>query len=771
MSVLSTLAVRIILGERGDFLEICAYFEEIAYDSPDFKVITCSTNDESASRVPQRNLFAKKEKYAFKVVFKKIDVNLNFDKSRQYVFFGDWKERSSGISFESYGFEINVKKNKSDIIAYLSGFEGIGKKTAEAVYDAFGPKTMDILEKDIKKLSELKINKSKIEKLVTGYEKNKCRKKTMDFFLKFSLPINKIDEIYNKYKEDAIKTMQINPFEFSESGCLSFLETNAAAVKQGIELNSGDRQKQGLIYIMETCFRPKGDLFFFIPDVLALTQKFLNSGVSEENKVTEDVLRKRLVELNKTKVYLIKDYVYLINDLFAEKKSADALVDFINYEGNLFKLDRDECYKEISEIEKEIEFKLNEAQKRAVYTAISSNVSIITGGPGTGKTTLLKFIIRIFQRNFSNNIKLCSPTGKAARRMAESTGMSSASTVHSLLGITANHKWTRELTGIKEVNADLLVIDEASMIDMELMYLLVSSISFRCKLVFLGDVDQLPSVGPGDVLCGMIKSNLIPTTILDKIYRQSEQSNIVKNAFSFNKGDYKKLIYDEGKSVNDSFVIVPRKSNIDEQIADIFCNSVKRAGSIDEVQVLTPYRKTGVVASTVNINKIIQEKINPKNRDKKEIHYLNQVFRVGDRVIQQKNTENAKNGDIGTIIDIESGDIGPITATIDFGDENIVIYGFDEIIENKIELAYALTVHKSQGSEYKTVIMPCIPEHELMLTRKLVYTAWTRAKEHIILIGDKETVNKASLKIGARTRNTRFSERISVAERKYKKEK
>ena len=747
-------------------MQITAYFEEMKYDSPNFKVVSCSTNDESAAQVPQRKFFAKKEKYVFSVVLRDVELTSEFDKRKQYIFYGDWKSYSYGISFEAYSYDINVQKNRADIISYLSSFDGIGERTAKLVYDAFGPNTLDILKNNIEKLNELKLPKKRIDRLIDGYNSRKCFKETMDYFSQFSLSIKKVKGIYEQYKEDAILTMKVNPFEFSESGCISFIEANAAAIDLGVELDSGERQRQALIYVMEAYFRPKGHLFFNMSEVLEITKKFLNNNIPENKHITTEVLKKRLIEINNKDVKIYGKYVYLIRDLFAEQKSAELLIDFLKYEANLFKLDRKECYKEIAEIEREIGFSLNEAQKEAVYTAISSNVSIITGGPGTGKTTLLKFIIRIFQRSFSNNIKLCSPTGKAARRMAESTGINSASTIHSMLGISSDFKLSMTGKNTQPVEADLLVVDEASMLDMELMYLLISSIPFTCKLVFLGDVDQLPSVGPGNVLSEMIKSKTIPTAILDKIYRQSEQSNIVKNSFALNKGKTDEIIYDEGKSISDSFIIRDRKPDINKQLAELFCNSVKKAGSIENVQILTPYKNIGVVASTENINKIIQDKINPFTTHENEIMCKKRIFRVNDRVIQQKNTKDAKNGDIGTIVSIDMADNCPITVTIDFGEDNIVKYGIDEMEENKITLAYALTVHKSQGSEYKTVIMPCIPEHKKMLTRKLVYTAWTRAKEHIILVGEKEIIKESATNTDESVRNTVLAERLIKEKKK-----
>lgn len=741
-------------------MEIVAYFENMIYDSPNFKVLGCSTNDESASLIPQRKTFARKEKYGFSVVLKDCPITLDFDKSHQYIFYGEWKTKNNRTSFEAYSYDVNFQNTKRDIMAFLTGFNQIGTATAKKIYDHFQEKTFEVLETDIERIYEVpKISKRRLEGFIAEYKYQRNFRTIVEYFSKFSLSINKIKKIYDKYKEDSILTMQTNPFELSETNCISFAEANAAAIDLKVELNSGERQKQGLIYVMQLLFRPKGDLFFKIDEVLNITYKFLNKNVPKSNAITVQDLKNKLTELDNKDVKIYGEYVYLMKDLYAEQKTAEWLVKLLEYKNNNFILSKEECYEEIKILEKKSGFKLNDAQKSAVYKSLSSNLSIITGGPGTGKTTLLKFIIKIFQKNFSDNIKLCSPTGKAARRMAESTGFDKASTIHSLLKITPDYHWSLNDNNPIDIEADLLVIDESSMLDMEMMYLLISSIPFTCKVVFLGDVDQLPSVGAGNVLKEMIESKIIPTSILDKIYRQSEQSNIIKNSHYFNKGETEKLVFDKGTSVTDSFVVKERKEDINKQIADIFYNSYKKSGDIESVQILTPYKKTGMIASTACLNKMIQERINPFTDVLNEIKCKDNIFRVNDRVIQQVNTDAVKNGEVGTIIEIIN-DNGSSSAVIDFGEDNILKYSINEMIENKIALAYALTVHKSQGSEYKTVIMPCISEHKDMLTKKLVYTAWTRAKEHIILIGDTKTIEQAALNDFELKRNTLLSKRI-----------
>lgn len=740
-------------------MKIVAYYENSIFSSSNYNVFCCSTSDISASLVPQRKFFAKKEKYVFSVVYKNSLIK-DFDKRKRYIFTGEWKDSKYGKSFFADYFEEDIGKSEKEIIAFLLELKGVGKVTAQKIYNAFGEDTGNVLKNDINRLYEIKLPKSQTDKIVASYRTEKGLNEAIEYFKRFSLSIKKINKIYEKYKETAITTMTVNPFEVSSSGCISFIEANSVALDLGVELNSGDRQRQALIYIMQAYFRPKGHLFFLIDDVISVTLKFLNKDVPNSSRINESTLRSNLKAMDNGEVKICGSYVYLIQDLFAEKKTADILVDLVSNKENRFKLDVKSCFNDIKEEEKEFGFTLNSAQKKAIATALYSNVSIITGGPGTGKTTLLKFILSIFGKNFSGNIKLCSPTGKAARRMAESTGFQEASTIHSLLSLEKDFKWSiNSRNDISEIEADLLVVDEASMLDMELMYLLISAVPKSCKVIFIGDVDQLPSVGPGNVLKELIDSKVIPTAVLDKIYRQSEQSNIIKNSYYFNKQETDKLVIDKGNSVKDTFILKNPKENLDEQIAEIFCNSVKKS-SLEDVQILTPYKSEKYKASAYYLNKIIQEKINPSISGDTELKYGKKIYRLNDRVIQQKNTEEVKNGDVGKIISVNFN-IGELPSiTIDFGDDIIVTYTKDEIEENKLELAYALTVHKSQGSEYKTVIFPCIPSHKYMLSKKLVYTAWTRAKEHLIVIGDRDTISYAAHNTREDVRNTVLANRI-----------
>lgn len=744
---------------------IAGYFEEDLYSNKNYHVYNFSTNDISASLIPQTKKFAKKQKYLFRVVFRDFVINKKFDKNQEYIIDGVWKENKYGKYFDAFNIERNVKNTRSEILLFLTDIKGVGTQTANKIYEYFKDETINVFKGDINRLFDLSLPRSKVEKIISEYNSALEFKKVYDYFMNFSIPPQKIREIYEKYKESAILTLQVNPFELSSAGCISFIEANSVAVDLEVELDSGERQRQALLYMMKAYFRQKGDLFYLIDDVISLTQKFLNRSVNSKYFVSKEILFFHLNEMNNTEVKIYDKYVYLIKDLYTEKKTAEIIVDFLNYKNNLFKLDKCECMREIHDAEMRFGFTLNPDQQNAVISVMNSNFSIITGGPGTGKSTLLRFILDIFQKNFSGNIKLCSPTGKAARRMAECTGFKSASTVHNLLGIEKDYEWSINSKFTDNVEADLLIIDEASMLDMELAFLLLSSIPFTCKVVFIGDANQLPSVGPGNVLKELINSKIVPTSVLNKIYRQAEQSNIVKNAYNYNNDNVKNIVYDSGKFKTDSFVLKNATQDINNQIADIYINSVKKS-SFDDVQILTPFKAERMVASTSQLNRIIQEKINPCVSSDDELICNKKIFRKNDRVIQQKNTEEIKNGDVGTIISVNHiyGDL--VSITVDFGDNNIVEYTKEEIEDNRLDLAYALTVHKSQGSEYKTVIMPCIDEHLSMLTKKLVYTAWTRAKEHIIIVGNKEAVNTSVLNKSENIRKTVLAKRLLAEKRR-----
>ena len=395
---------------------------------------------------------------------------------------------------------------------------------------------------------------------------------------------------------------------------------------------------------------------------------------------------------------------------------------------------------------------LSQRQSEAVYMAFRSNLSIITGSPGTGKTTVLRAIIEVFSRIYPDRkILLAAPTGRASRRMAESTGRNDAKTLHSLLGLLGESGFVRDKNQ-EPLDADLIIVDESSMIDMWLAKQFFARLKPTTKVILVGDVDQLQSVGAGDVFRELIHCGKIPVTVLNEIFRQKKDSLIAHNAKSINE-DSTNLYY------GDDFVFLKCKTQ--EEAADIicqhFCEQVAHFG-IEHVQILSPFRSEGLTAVD-QLNRTIRELVNPiQDEEIPDLKIGSRFFRENDKVMQTKNNAKASNGDIGFIRKIAADDKNEMKVTIDFGSDRIVEYGLEDM--GYIEHAYATTIHKAMGSEYDIVIIPVIRSHAIMLKRNLIYTAITRAKRRVILVGEKGMLFMAIHKNDTGKRNTLLGERI-----------
>lgn len=701
-------------------------------------------------------------KYGFKALLNNVFGLSNLNKCREYIFHGEWVNSKYGHTFSVVSVEENIRKTETDIVSFLSSIKGVGKRSAQKIYNKFRNDTIEIIRENIDVLSEVRISKKVREAIRSALETKFKMREIVDFLSGFSLPKSKIKKIIDIHKEATIETLKDNPYLVAESGAISFVEAESIAKQIDRGLSSVRRIEQCVLFIMMSVYKTKGHLFFDRTSVEYQTLSFLNKGAGSKNIIKPEAVTSAIDHLIEVeKLVQNGNVVYLKKDHFAEQKTANLMVDLMHcpYGNNL---PEDICLQSIKEAEKEFGFVLNSVQKTAICRSMNSNISVITGGPGTGKSTLLKYILKIFKDNFGDNIGLCAPTGKAARRMAECTGVDNASTIHSLLGLDTDYNWSTECQNIGSIPYDLLVIDESSMLDMELAYLLMASIPQTCKVIFLGDVDQLPSVGAGNVLNEMINSGVIPVTKLNQIYRQAEDSLIITNSFNLNKGKT------NFKFNNDFLVRGTEKTAVNDIVRYYSLLVENRGMSPDKVQILTPYRSERYNASTYQINKLIQQKINPPSKTKEEILINRITFRDGDRIVQQKNNQEVKNGDVGKIIKISlNKELGCTTAIIDFGEDRIIEYTEREMLENKLDLAYAVTVHKAQGMEYDVVIMPSIGEHEPMLTRKLVYTAWTRAKKKLLIIGDMKHFVKAAGNTNEAVRNTFFAQRIRAREQRY----
>lgn len=744
-----------------DSLIIC--IEKIIYnnESTGYTVLSCSTDDDVPTDIVKTK-YPHKLKNAITCIFIDIsDFVQTFQKKLKYKVEGEWKKGKYGNQFEIKTISPHISNTETEIIEYLKTLDGVGIKIANVIYKNFKENTLDILSNQPEKLLLIKgISPKKLEKIKNSLEESLRFKTIVEYFSRFSLSASKIKKVYEEFGENAISIVEENPFFICSVEGISFMDANSIAIDNGVALKSAQRLSSAIKFVIQALISRSGDLFTSSNEIISKTLLLLNNGVKKEENITEG-------ELNQVYESLIADgsivslsaksgnkYTYDFGSFVCEKEVAKKLVD-MTVNPSVRKVDVETAKSNIESLEKRYKIKLAAKQKKAVVTSLNNNISIITGGPGTGKTTVMRFILDIFREHFSNNIMLCAPTGRAARRMAESTGFLAASTIHSALGIQNDYSWAQSMGSIPTLDADLIIIDEASMIDMELLYVLMNSINYSTKVIFIGDAEQLPSVGPGNCLREMIKSNIVPVTKLDVIYRQKGESKIIVNSDKLNKQDFD-FEFDETFYFDE-------ESNLDavtNKVVNEFLRELRLPNrSLDNVQILTPFKTDKVACSTPVFNNLIQAKINPLKGNALFMKVGKYSFRKGDKVIQQKNNDIAKNGDIGYIQEITIND-KELLAIIKFVDGEIATYTRSEMEENMIALAYAITVHKSQGSEYATVIMPILPCHKFMLNKNLIYTAWTRAKEKVYLVGSKLILNECGAISNIDDRKTILSVRM-----------
>ena len=662
-----------------------------------YTVLCCSTDsaiplDVSKSKFPHRL------DNPFTCIYTDVSGFMDtFNKKLKYKVLGEWRTTKYGKQFEISKIEVSVGNKKDDVLSFLVTLDGVGPKVADKIYSSFKSKTMDIVENNPQKLIEVKgISKKKLEKIIDSIEESRKYKRILDFFSNFSISQRKIKKIFDSFEDKAIEVVNENPFMLCQVEGIGFLDANSIAIDSGVGLDSPQRISLCLSHVLKSLTERTGDLFISLEEVIKKATDLLNKG--SNITIDEETVRRGLISLQlEGSVKLIKadsgtEYIYPLAYFICENEVANRLIDMA-HNTKVKKLPEKTILEDITQLEEKFKFKLADKQKSAVITGINNNIAVITGGPGTGKSTILKFILEIFKKRFSNNILLCAPTGRAARRMAEITGFLSASTIHSALGINNDYSWAQTADSIEPIDVDLVVIDESSMIDMELMYILINSIDYKTKIIFLGDSEQLPSVGPGNCLREMIKSSLLPTVTLDVIFRQKGESKIVINANKLNKGNFD-FEYD------DTFVFHKESSaeQVKTVLVNLFLNELKKPNrSLDNIVILSPFKTNKVPCSTYELNIEIQKNVNPISPLKASIKVGRYTFLKGDKVIQQKNNDFAKNGDVGYIKSIEF-DGSESFATIDFTDGETVKYSRADMEEYSIALAYAITVHKSQGT-------------------------------------------------------------------------
>ena len=662
----------------------------------------------------------------------------------RYEIQGHWsKNPKHGVQYEVESYEEVIVPSKEGIIAYLSSgqIKGIGPKMAERIFDAFGLNTLNVLDHEPEKLLTISgISKTKLKKICDSYLANRGARDVVAFLAPHGITPNRAVQLYREYGNETMEIVKNHPYRLCEIAGIGFRSADQIAMNMGFAKVSAERVDEGLMFTL-TEAEGKGHLCMEKKDFVKTAMKILDTP-----ELTIDMVANRAARLvSAGRLSCYKGYVYRARTAETEQQLAERIhvVQRSSPYARFSSLDQ-----EINREEQKLGIRLDPEQRTAITTALQSPISVITGGPGTGKTSIQKAILDIYRRqNPGGRIVCCAPTGRAARRMEQSTGHP-ASTVHKALGLIAGDDG--QYGEPESFDADLVLIDEVSMLDIYLAKHVLRSVPKGCQLVLIGDADQLPSVGPGAVLSEIIKSDVIPVVRLDRVHRQNAGSRIATNAKLIRHGNLS-LEYGTDFQFLDSSSIAESA----EKIEKLYLQEIAKYG-VDNVALLSPYRQkteTGVAA----LNERIRKDVNPQDPTKGEITLGKKTFRTGDKVMQIKNHEDVNNGDIGYITDI-SGIGNDAVVCIDFGDGRNVEYDASEL--NMLDLGYASTIHKSQGSEYQSVIINLQCAHSIMLVRPLIYTAITRAKKQVIIVGERRALCIAIKKQDTEKRGTQLAERL-----------
>ncbi|OOB79494.1 MAG: AAA family ATPase [Epulopiscium sp. Nuni2H_MBin001] len=640
----------------------------------------------------------------------------------------------------------NAPKSIKGIERYLASgvIKGIGARTANKIVTKFGLDTLNIIENDPVILSTIVgISKMKAMQISEQYHKQYELREAMIFLQGYGITSTYAIKIFEKYKQNTIAIIQDNPYKLARDIFgIGFKRADEIAREMGIDVNDGNRIKSGIFFVLNRTSQ-RGNTY--LPKYLLFNECISLLGVEAvliENSLEELSLSRQII----IKTYDGVEVVFLSVLYHTEENIAFKLLDVatgynakrhLNFEAEIL----------LTELELEIE--LVKEQKEAIRQALQNGVTVITGGPGTGKTTITNALIHMLNK-YGDKFLLAAPTGRAAKRLSEATNVL-AQTIHRVLEGGGTQFFCRNEDN--PLDTDVLIVDEMSMVDVLLMGSLLKAVAVGQRIVLIGDVDQLPSVGAGNVLKDIIASRRIPVIELTQIFRQANQSAIVRNAHKINKGEYPTSNED-----NTDFFLIKRANldDVKDTIVDLILDRLPKYQEINikkDIQVLAPMKKG--VLGIVELNKVLQQSINPATSDKDEYEYRHTIFRTGDKVMQIKNNYSTVwkvysrtglpideglgvfNGDCGVILGVDKE---REIVTVLFDDMKAVEYEFNQLDE--LDLAYAITIHKSQGSEYPVVVIPIHSGPPMLLSRNLLYTAVTRARKIVVIVGIIETVYK-----------------------------
>lgn len=679
---------------------------------------------------------------------------------------GDWVNHPEyGEQFKVELYDTIMPKEETAIIKYLSSgvIKGVREATAKKLYEAFGDSVFDVLTNEPEKVEKIKgIGHDRAVTICKSFNEQRSVQSIVMFLQQYSISANTAIKIHKIFGSEAVSVIKENPYALANAvDGISFKTADAIAYNIGIPKNSPERIACGVVYYLREAAYTNGHAY--LPRGVIKEHTVYNLDITEteaENAISE-LIADRDIILDKIDN---NEVLYLYGMYHDEKYIANRVVEIATTESK-YAISASRAEEEVDEFERDNGIKLAKKQREAVVTALSSGFMVLTGGPGTGKTTTINAIISIME-NLNIKVALAAPTGRAAKRMSQVTGRD-AKTVHRLLGaqmVGNTHTFSRDEEN--PLDCDVIILDEASMVDTSLMASFLRAVKPGGRIILSGDSDQLPSVGAGNVLRDIIASGVVSTVKLSDIFRQSEESLIIVNAHKINNGEMPEL----GDRTRDFFFMKrANPSDVATTVTELYKSRLPKTYGLNpmsDIQILSPTKKG--ITGTVELNRILQMSINPPSQSKNEYKYGQTVFREGDKVMQTRNnydieytTENGEDG-----VGIYNGDMGIVDSIhtqerymiITFDDGKIIEYPFTSVED--LDLAYAITVHKSQGSEFSYVVIPLSTYMPMLMTRNLFYTAITRAKTMVILVGSDRIVENMTKNNTYTKRFTGLSDRL-----------
>lgn len=687
---------------------------------------------------------------------------------------GNWNTSGKDRSFAVSGFKIALPSSEEGVIEYLSSLKcGIGKVRAKAIYKYFGENVWFIIENQPERLEEVGLEHYQVSKLIAALQKNQIQMKVAQMFVGSKVPFHRLNKLIKHFGANTINILRDNPYAICQVEGFSFMLADSLAAGR-VDPTNIERRKAAVIASLDAVSM-EGHVCYPRADLIKKMMRLLNAN--KDHVVTEDMCEAAIIAATSEKLVACSaGFVYTIERHHQEARTAKELARLMYTPHETY--NDDYLNTIIAQYEQENSITMADSQKDAVKCAMNNQVSVMTGGPGTGKSTTAKAILYCHKAIFgeeSNPVCLLAPTGKAARRLAESTNYP-ASTIDSAIRLDGEEEGEDGSSAVSTLEGNIILVDESSMVDQYRACELVRRVATGAKLVFVGDPNQLPSVGCGNVLLELIRSTAVPTVKLSVIFRQAAENPIVGNAEKILNGDTN-LNY----TPSFQLIEVDEPGSIFVSAAKLYLSSVRKYG-IDSTILLCPYRKsTDLNVNLFNIN--LQKVLNPKRDGEltmngrsvfiKENKSVPLEFRTGDKVMMTVNTKEAKNGDTGFIRSIvreldptNSGSYRVVAKVAFNGDEeNLVTIDGDRIRD--LDLAYCSSVHKSQGEEYKNVIMVMSSLHKQMLKRNLFYTGITRAKQNVVLVGEVSAVATAIKDVDTTKRYTLLADRLYAEQQKH----